>query len=125
VDVGGGEQPDPAVAVLEVVPAEEDLAERSGVLDAVEPVREGGMVLEGLELALAVGVVVGDVRAGVASGHSQVGQQHGDRLGGHRGAPVGMHGELPGRDVVLDDGLGQQPLGQQGGLAVATIHPTT
>lgn len=46
VDVGGGEQRDPAVAVLEVVPAEEPLAEPSGVLDAAEAVGEGRVVLE-------------------------------------------------------------------------------
>jgi hypothetical protein len=90
VDVGRGQQPDPAVAVLDVVPAEEPLAEPTGVLDAAEPLREGRMVLEGLELAFAVGVVVGNMRAAVGPGDAQVGQQHGDRLGGHRGAPVGV-----------------------------------
>jgi hypothetical protein len=65
VDIGRGQQPDPAVTVLEVVPAEEPLAERSGVLDRAEPVREGRVVFEGLELALAVGIVVRDVRAAV------------------------------------------------------------
>jgi hypothetical protein len=34
-----------------------------------------GKVLEGLELALAVGVVVRDVRAAVGPGDAQVGQQ--------------------------------------------------
>jgi hypothetical protein len=63
VDVGGGEQRDPAVTVLKVVPAEEALAERAGVGDAAEPVREGRVVLEGLELAFGVGVVIRDVRA--------------------------------------------------------------
>jgi hypothetical protein len=46
VDVGGGEQRDPAVVVLQVVPAEEPLAEGAGVLDAAEPVGEGRVVLE-------------------------------------------------------------------------------
>jgi hypothetical protein len=41
VDVCGSEQPDPAVAVLVVVPAEEPPAERSSVLQRAEPVREG------------------------------------------------------------------------------------
>ena len=124
-DVGGGEQRDPAVMVLEVVPAEKPLAEAAGVLDAAEPVREGRVVLEGLELALGVGVVVGDVRAGVALGHAQVPQEQGDRLGGHRGAPVGVDGERAGLHTLDHDGLGEQPLGQGGGLAWATIHPTT
>jgi hypothetical protein len=68
VDVGRGEQADPRVAMLDVVPAEEALAEGAGVLERAEPVREGRVVLEGLELAFGVGVVVGDVRAGVALG---------------------------------------------------------
>ncbi len=44
VDVGGGEQRDPAVAVLQVVPAEEALAEGAGVGDGAEPVGEGRVV---------------------------------------------------------------------------------
>ena len=58
VDIGRGQQPNPGVMVGEVVPAEEVLAERAGVLDRTEPVGELGPVLEGLELALAVGGVV-------------------------------------------------------------------
>jgi hypothetical protein len=42
MDVGGGQQPDAAMTMLEVVPAEEGLAERSSVLEAAEPIREGG-----------------------------------------------------------------------------------
>jgi hypothetical protein len=59
VHVGGGEQRDPAVVVLEVVPAEEALAERAGVLDRAEPVGKGRVVLERLELALGVGLSSG------------------------------------------------------------------
>jgi hypothetical protein len=44
VDVCGGQQPDPGVMVLEVVPAEEPLAEATGVLQRAEPVREGRVV---------------------------------------------------------------------------------
>src|SRR4029450_552281 len=122
VDVGGGQQRDPAVAVLEVVPAEEALAERSGVLDGAEPVGEGRVVLEGLELALGVGVVVGDVRAAVGAGDAQVAQEHGDRLGGHRGPPVGVYGQRASLHALGGDGAGQQPLGQAGGLPVGD-HP--
>jgi hypothetical protein len=58
VDVGGGVQPDPGVPVLVVVPAEEALAERPGVLDAAEFLREVGPVLEGLEPGFGERVVV-------------------------------------------------------------------
>src|SRR5688572_31215960 len=50
--------------------------------------REAGAVLEGLELGLGVGGVIGDVRAGVGLGDAEVGEQERDRLGGHRGSPV-------------------------------------
>jgi hypothetical protein len=46
------------VPVLVVVVRKERLAERPGVLDAAETLGEGGAVLEGLELRLAVRVVV-------------------------------------------------------------------
>jgi hypothetical protein len=59
VDVGRGEQCDPAVAVLVVVPAEKPLAEGAGVLDRAEPVWEAGMVFESLELAFRVGLSSG------------------------------------------------------------------
>jgi len=45
VHVGRGQQRDPRVVVLVVVPAEEPLAEAAGVLDRAEPLREGGMLL--------------------------------------------------------------------------------
>ena len=56
VDIGGDQQPDARMMVGGVVPAEELLAEGAGVLDRTESVGEGGAVLEGLELALAVGL---------------------------------------------------------------------
>jgi len=71
VDVGGGVQAEPAVAVLVVVPGEEVLAVRPGGLDG----REARPVLQRLELRLGVRGVVGDVRAGVGLGDAQVGQQ--------------------------------------------------
>src|SRR6266508_602417 len=117
VHVGRGQQRDPRVVVLVVVPAEEVLAEAAGVLDRAEPLREGGMLLQRLELAFRVRVVVGHVGAGVGLGDAQAGQQHGDRLGGHRGPAVGVHAELVGRNALGGDGVGGQPLGQAGSLS--------
>ena len=65
VDVVGGHQAQGTVPVLGVVPREEALAENLGVLVRPEPSREVRPVLEGLELRLGEGVVVGDVRAAV------------------------------------------------------------
>src|SRR6202022_1413781 len=64
-----------------------------------------------------VRVVVGDVRAGVGLGDAEAGQQQRDRLGGHRGAPVGVDAQLPAGDALLGAGRGDELLGQGGGLA--------
>src|SRR5687767_4195484 len=72
VDRRWGVQSDACVAVDVVVVVEEHGAERAGVLDAAEPPGEGRAVLEGLEVRLAEGVVVADVRAAVASGDAEV-----------------------------------------------------
>ena len=61
VDVGGGLQDQPGVAVFVVVPTEEVLAVSSGVFDRVKPAGEVGPVLQRCELGLAQRVVVGDM----------------------------------------------------------------
>ena len=75
VDGGGGVQPDPGMAVLVVVVGEEQVAECACVVQGGERAGEDGAVLEGLECRLGEWVVVGDVRAGMAAGDVQVGQQ--------------------------------------------------
>src|SRR3954454_22806788 len=52
VDGGRGHQPDPGVPVRVVVVVKEVAAERACVLDAVKASREGGPVLQRLELRL-------------------------------------------------------------------------
>src|SRR5574337_565594 len=61
VDVGGGMQAQPGVAVFIVIPTEEDLAVPSSFLDRAELAGEVGSVLQRFELGLAERVVVGDV----------------------------------------------------------------
>ena len=68
VDGRGGVQSKAGVVVLVAVVVEEFFAERAGVVDVVEVVREGGAVLEGLERRFAERVVVAYVGPGVASG---------------------------------------------------------
>ena len=68
MDVGGGVKAEPGVAMLVVVPTEEDLAVPPSGFDRGEPVGEVGPVLQRLELRLAERVVVGDVRVGNATG---------------------------------------------------------
>ena len=65
-DVGRGEQGEVGVVVLVVVPAEEGREPAACVKLAGEATRVVRLVLQGLELRLAEGVVVGDVRAAEA-----------------------------------------------------------
>ena len=58
-----GEHRDPAMAMFGVVPREERSAEGDRGGDVVEAAREAGVVLQGLELRLGEGVVVGHLRA--------------------------------------------------------------
>ena len=94
-------------------------AERAGVLDRVEPVGELGPVLQRLELGFAVGVVGRGVRTAVRLEHAQVGEQERDRLASHRGAAVGVHGQLASVDLLLVDRVADQRLGEFRVLAVA------
>jgi hypothetical protein len=114
VDVVRSHEAKGAVPMLGVVPGEEPLAERLGVLVGAEPGREVRPVLEGLELGLGEGVVVRDLRPAVRGDHAEGGQQQGHGLGCHRGAAVGVNGELIGCDVLALATLGDQDLGQRG-----------
>src|SRR3546814_19907380 len=65
VNVGGGVEPDAGVAVVVVVVLAERVAERPGVVEAGEALRERRRVLQRLELGFAEGVVVAHVGSGV------------------------------------------------------------
>ena len=65
VDIVWSVETESAVMVLGVVPREEPGAEATRILDGAEPRGEGRSVLEGLELRLGVGVVLGGVGPGV------------------------------------------------------------
>ena len=60
------------VAVLVVVPGEEDLTERARLLDGVETCRELRSILQCFELRLGVRIVIADVRPAVALGHTEI-----------------------------------------------------
>ena len=59
------------MAMLGVVVVEEGVAEGAGVVDGPELSGERGAVFEGLELRLAVGIVIGDVWPGMTLGDVQ------------------------------------------------------
>ena len=109
-------QSDAGVAVDVVVVIEERGAERAGILDRAEPAGKRGAVLEGLEVRLGVWVVVADVGTAVAACDTQVDEQLGDRLRGHRRAAVGVQSELVTLDAVAGEGVGDERLGELTGL---------
>src|SRR3546814_11570458 len=89
VNVGGGVEPDAGVAVVVVVVLEERVAERPGVVEAGEALRERRRVLQRLELGFAEGVVVAHVGSAVGLLAAEVGEELADGLGCHRRPPVG------------------------------------
>jgi hypothetical protein len=109
--------------MIVVIPSEEGLAVPAGGLDGVEAAGEIGPVLQGLELRFAKRIVVGHVRATMRLGDTEIGEQQRHRLGGHRGAAIGVDGQLIGSDALLGAGLADQHLGQYRGFA-AGDHPT-
>ena len=52
----------------------------------------------------------------VASGDTEIGEQKRHGLGAHRGAAVGMQGELPVNDAFLVAGGGDEFVGELGRL---------
>ena len=91
--------------MLVVVVGEEDLAEGAGSGQGSELAWKGRAVLEGLELRLAVRVVVRDMRAGMALADMQIGKQHCDRLGCHRRAAVSVDSDRCDAAVAGDSGI--------------------
>src|ERR1019366_2701816 len=67
-----GQQGDPAVMMLGVIPEKKSLKKGARVLDGTEFIGKIGPVLEGFELALRVRIVVRDVRAAMSFCNSQI-----------------------------------------------------
>ena len=122
VDLLGGHHGDTAVVVLLVVPVEELLAERTGILCRSEPVRELRAVLERFELRFRVRVVVADIGAAVGLGDSKIRKKESHRFGSHARPAVGMHSQLAGLNVLFDEAFFDQSLGQ-GGKFPKGHHP--
>jgi hypothetical protein len=53
----------------------------------------------------------------VRLGDAEVSEQKRDPFGRHRGASVGVNGQLVATDALLGAGLADQHLGRRGGLA--------
>ena len=97
--------------VLVIVPAEKLAAESSGILQTPKFHGKLRPILHRLELDVRIGVVFGHMRTTVGLGHSQIHQQC-HRLRVHRGAPIGIQGELSGLNALALRGLLDQSLGQ-------------
>ena len=80
-------------------------------------------VLQRLDLGFGVGVVVGHVGSAVAAGNAEVDEELRDRLRGHRCPAVGVQRELPGRDAVAGEGVGDERFGELAGLGASDGPP--
>jgi hypothetical protein len=100
---GRRQKPQAAVAVLLVVPAEEDLPKGPAILDRSEPLRKLRTILERFELRFGKRIVVGDLRTAMRFGDPEIGEQQRHRLALHRRAAVCMKGQLPRDDALLRD----------------------
>ncbi len=118
MDLVGGHQADAAVVMILIVPVEEASAEVFGLLGGFEALWEFRLIFQGFEVGFREGVVVGRVGSAMGFGDAQVGEHHGGGLGFHRGAPVGMQGELAGGHVVPGDDVLKQLLEQAGVFGV-------
>jgi hypothetical protein len=92
--------------VLAVIPTKKLLTERASILDGPETLRKLGPVFEGLELTFRVRIVIRDMGPTVRLGDPQISQHEGHRLGGHRGAAIGVDVELTGNNELFITGAG-------------------
>ena len=106
MDVGGGVQAQPGVAMFVVVPAEEGLAVPRAA--SIESNRSGksGRYFRVLNCASLNGLSLETCGRRVRLGDAEVGEQERHRLGGHRGAAVGVDGQLIAADALLGDRSG-------------------
>jgi hypothetical protein len=91
----------------------------SAVAEAIGKLRP---VLHRLELRFGERVVVRDVGTAVRFDNTKIGEQQRHRLRGHRGAAIGMNGELSRYDALARTGVADQLVGQRRTLAVCH-HP--
>ena len=101
VDHGWSEQADPGMPMLIVIPGEKELRMAAAILDRAKAIREIGPVLHGAKLTFRKRIIIGNVRAAVGLGDAEIRQQKGHRLGCHRGAAIGVNGQLSRLDVLL------------------------
>ncbi len=117
-----GHVADARVAMLQVVPGKEFLAEGAGLGLGLEALGELGLILERLKVGLGVRVVVAHRGPAMALGDLQIDEQHGHRFRAHGGAAIGVQGQLSREDAFLLAGGGDQLFGEFSTLAPCE-HP--
>lgn len=110
--VGRREQGDALVRSMVVVVLHETPRPASGMLVILEAAGIVRRVLEGLELALAEGVVVAGARSRMAALDTQAAQQFGKGVCGHRRAAILMHDQRFFGDGVRTEYALEQMLGK-------------
>lgn len=112
----------PAVMVLQVVPVDVSAVPLPGMDGALEAPRVIGLVLAGLELAFADGVVVADPRPAMTARDPQLSHEIQIAPGDHRRASILVERQCAMRDTVAIHGLLEELL-SQGGILLVGDHP--
>src|ERR1019366_1102986 len=111
--------------VVVVVPGKEALTKGPCVLDGAESVGELGPVLESLELALRVWVVVRDMRSAMGFSHAQISQHQRHRFGGHEVPRSAWMVRVPATMDCFSQVAAISRLANSAVSRPATIQPTT
>ncbi len=122
VNVSWSEKRERAVAMLRVIPFDERAAERSCLCDIGKRRGKFRLVLGSFEERFDVRVVIGNMRAGMALGYTEIGEQERDWFRSHRATAICMYGELLGIYAFFLDRFGEQHACQRGALTIGD-HP--
>ena len=110
------------MVMLLVVPGEELPAEATGLFERAKAVREVRPVFQRFEVGFRVGVIVRDMRTTMCLDDTKVCSQQGHGLGGHRGAPVRVDGQLARCNLLLLAAVFDELFRQVGRLTIGN-HP--
>lgn len=94
MDAGWGQQAQATMIKIVVIPGKESSGPSPGLTQRGKLVGKSGMILEGFEVSLRLGIIIGHLRPRVAFGDPQVVEQLGHWLGFHRAASIRMQAQL-------------------------------
>ena len=122
IDLAGREAVEAFMAVLVVVPDDEPARPRASMRGIGESAGIVGLVLERLEAALAVRVVVADARATARGFDAERAEQRIEAVRRHRRTAVVVQRELPRIDLQAFDRASDQLL-REGAVLAPRDHP--